>query len=206
MKRETKTLIKRLFIVILAVFIAFFGVTYAWYSFTNASINVSGTTNSWCSGLDVSVTSNKNIAVSPTGTVSGYQSASYSEITITNNESMAVTVDLSLINITLDSSLISDYFAYTLTEGSTVISSGDFSDMASSSYISLTTNVSVSASGTKTYKLYLYVLDDGNCTTSQALAGTCTNGQNDMMNKSFSGVVKATVSSTWCSNYLSSAG
>lgn len=203
MEKEGKTLIRRLGITIIIIFIAFFGITYAWYSFTNSNINVAGTTNSWCSSLDVTVTSNKSVTLSPTGTVDSYQDATYSEVTITNNEDMAITIDLSLTDIAIDAALISEYFAYSLIDGTTVVATGNFSTVSTGSYINLVTSVEIPANSSKTYNLYLYVLNDGNCTTEQALAGTCTNGQNDMMNKSFSAVAKATVSSTWCNNYQS---
>ena len=41
---------------------AILGLSYAWYSFTNSDIDVAGTTNSWCDGLDVTLTSGGSIS------------------------------------------------------------------------------------------------------------------------------------------------
>jgi hypothetical protein len=182
---------------LLILILLLFGISYAWYSFTNPDIDVSGTTSSWCSGLDVKVTEGSTISnYLGNAPVSNYSEAGYSSsFTITNNESSEVKVDLSLIDINIDKELISNDFRYTIVKDSTVISEGNFSQVKSGSGSSLTlaSEITIPKNSTNTYSLVLWIYETGST-------------QSEMMNKSLSGKIKVSISSSFCSGSTGNLG
>lgn len=170
--------------------ITIFGLSFAWYSFTNPNIDVSGVTSNWCSGLDVTA-SGGNLTNADLGSpVAAYNTGNRepsTNFTITNNETRSVKIDISLIDISMDGALKSEYFMYTLTDGTNVISEGNFSNvnLGNGASISLKKNLTLSGSSSKTYYLYLWIKDNGG-------------DQNDMQNKTFSGNIKVNISSSFC--------
>ena len=187
---NNKEIIVRSIFVFLVLAITVFGLTFAWYSFTNPNIDVAGNTSSWCDGLDVTASggtiTNANLG-SPKAAYNSNGATANTTFSITNNENSTVVVDISITNINMDSALKNEYFMYTLTEGNTVISEGNFSDVSSISggFIVVKQNLSLSASTTKNYSLYLWIKNNGG-------------NQNDMQNKTFSGNMKMNFSSSFC--------
>ena len=194
-KEEKNKIIGTIVFSLAFLVVAVISASYAWYSFTNKNIDVNGVTSNWCAGIKVDVSSGSTISnYLGNAPVSDYSEAGYSSsFTIKNNESNKIKIDISLIDVNIDKELIDSNFMYTIVKGSTKIAEGNFSGINNSGFITMASDIAINSNSSDTYSLILWIKDNNG-------------NQNSMMNKSLTGKIKVTASSSYCSLINSGGG
>ena len=194
-KEEKNKIIGTIVFSLAFLVVAVISASYAWYSFTNKNIDVNGVTSNWCAGIKVEVSSGSTISnYLGNAPVSDYSEAGYSSsFTIKNNESNKIKIDISLIDVNIDKELIDSNFMYTIVKGSTKIAEGNFSGINNSGFITMASDIAINSNSSDTYSLILWIKDNNG-------------NQNSMMNKSLTGKIKVTASSSYCSLINSGGG
>ena len=194
-REEKKKIIGTIVFSVVFLIIMILSVSYAWYSFNNKNIDVNGVTSNWCTGIKVDVSSGSTISnYLGNAPVSDYSEAGYSSsFTIKNNESNKIKIDISLIDVNIDKELIDSNFMYTIVKGSTKIAEGNFSGINNSGFITMASDIAINSNSSDTYSLILWIKDNNG-------------NQNSMMNKSLTGKIKVTASSSYCSLINSGGG
>ena len=165
-------------ITITVIVIGAFGVSYGYYAYTSANTLFNVSTIKSLPTVTYAQSSNLNETVGIPINEDNYATeASKSQFTITYGSNLSgydVAIKISLTNITIDSALKNSYFRYKLVRGSTVIASGNFSNVGSSLVLKGAEKKSITTYPTvENYILYIYLADSGS-------------EQNAMMGKKFS--------------------
>ena len=165
-------------ITITVIVIGAFGVSYGYYAYTSANTLFNVSTIKTLPTVTYAQSSNLNETVGIPINEDNYATeASKSQFTITYGSNLSnydIAVKILLSNITIDSALKNTYFRYKLVRGSTVISSGDFSNVSSTLILKDTEKKTITSYPmVENYTLYIYVVDSGT-------------EQSEMMGKNFS--------------------
>ena len=164
---------------ILAIGISVIGITFAWYSYSNATSSIKGSTTS--EKPTIIFKQSEYVSMSNIMPINEEDRYNYGEInsflvTLEENlEKYENTIEISLINIKIDNELKNTNYRYELLENDVVVVSGDFSLLESDKLI-LIPNKIINVSSypyTYNYKLVIWLNDDGEI-------------QNNLMNKEFS--------------------
>lgn len=176
---ELKKLLIVLGITIIIIGSIMFGTSYAWYSYANAEVRVSGKTINEVPTVIFAQTeylSSSNII--PIYDEDRYNFANKFSFTVTLGENLSeyqTGIEISLKDVSMSEELKINNFKYELLQDSAIISSGNFSDIGFSTIktlLPLTILKPTTYPETYNYELYIWLSDDK--TT-----------QNNLMNKFF---------------------
>ena len=170
-------------IFILAMFALMLTSSYAWYSYNNAST----TFNTSTSGDEISVIYKNNNYIS-TITAVPINSEEINDKADRNNFSVDVnnielksllSVSIDLISVSIDDELKNKNFRYELLYNNEVVSKGDFTKLEGDTF-NLIKGINLNNLGSNDFELRVFLLDDGS-------------NQNNLMNKTFRGIINVNV-------------
>ena len=155
------------------------GISYGWYAYSNAESNIKATTLKEAPSIVFSQTeyikSTQNL---PIYDEDKYKYANKNSFTITIGENLAnyeTGLEIILSDIVISDELKIKNYKYELLQNKTIISSGDFSDIGTSTSIKLLPMTIITPPNyphTYVYELYIWLSEDGT-------------DQNNLMNKNF---------------------
>ena len=170
-------------IFILAMFALMLSSSYAWYSYNNASTTFD--TNTSSNEINVIYKNNNYIS---TITALPISSDDINEKADKNNFSIEVNndnleeelyVSVGLKSVKIDEALKSNNFRYELLYNSEIVAKGSFKDIDDEEF-TLIKNIGLNNLGNNDFELRVYLLDDGS-------------NQNDLMNKTFRGIINVNI-------------
>lgn len=157
-----------------------FGVSFAWYQYSNAESNVKGSTIKEKPTIIFSQTEYINSSINmPIEDMDRYRYANKNSFNIIYNEKLKkyeIAIDISLVDINMSEELKNSNYKYELVEDNKTIASGDFSSIGNSSALTLLPTTMVIPQNypeTHEYTLYIWLSDN-------------KTNQNNLMNKKFS--------------------
>ncbi len=168
---------------VLSMVVLMLSSSYAWYSFSNASTKFSTLTNN----EDIKVVyKNSNfistitaVPISSNDIDSLSEKNNFSIEVLNDNIEEALSVSIVLNSIEIDNILKNNNFRYELLYNNSSVSKGSFSELSGDKLV-LTDGIILDNLGENNFELRIYLLDDG------------TN-QNNMMNKTFKGILSVNV-------------
>lgn len=181
---ELKKLILVFCITVFVFMLSIFGVSYAWYAYSNAETTLFGSTIKETPTVIFAQTDAINSdVIAPIYDFDRYSFSNITSFNVTFGENLSnyeTAISIELYDINISSELKISNYKYELLENENVIASGDFSNIGNDTSIVLVPNKIVTIDNfptTYVYDLFIWLSDDGS-------------DQNYLMNKSFSARVR----------------